>query len=114
MARTRLYRDGVLKSEGFPVADVSDHLEDPANVVWVDFCEPDEADLAARAEERQLHRLAGGDGVAEHQRPKLDRYDTHLFVTGYAVQLDGASGRLVTAEGAPFLNAAPPVTPPTD
>ena len=103
MARTRLYRDGVLKSEGFPVADVSDHLEDPANVVWVDVCEPDEADLAAIAEELQLHRLAVEDAIAEHQRPKLDRYDTHLFVTGYAVRLDGASGRLVTAEVDAFI-----------
>jgi magnesium transporter len=103
MARTRLYRDGVLKSEGFPVADVSDHLEDPANVVWVDICEPDEADLAAIAEELHLHRLAVEDAIAEHQRPKLDRYDTHLFVTGYAVRLDHSSGRLVTAEVDAFI-----------
>ena len=72
------------------MADVSDHLEDPANVVWVDFCEPDAADLAAIAEELQLHPLAVEDAVTEHQRPKLDRYDTHLFVTGYAVRLDTA------------------------
>ena len=88
MFRTRLYRDGELKAENFPMADVSDHLEDPANVVWVDVCEPDTADLAAIAEELQLHRLAVEDAVTEHQRPKLDRYDTHLFVTAYAVRLD--------------------------
>src|SRR3954467_1435650 len=70
MARTRLYRDGVLKSEGFPVADVSDHLEDPANVVWVDVCEPDEADLAAIAEELQLHRLGEGDGGPPPRGPR--------------------------------------------
>jgi magnesium transporter len=103
MLRTRLYRDGELKAENFPMADVSDHLEDPANVVWVDVCEPDHADLEAIAEELQLHRLAVEDAVTEHQRPKLDRYDTHLFVTGYAVRLDGASGRLVTAEVDAFV-----------
>ena len=103
MARTRLYRDGELKAEGFPVADVSDHLEDPANVVWIDVCEPDEADLAAIAEELHLHHLAVEDAIAEHQRPKLDRYDTHLFVTGYAARLDTASGRLVTAEVDAFV-----------
>jgi hypothetical protein len=27
-ARTRLYRDGKLELEGFPVADISDHLSD--------------------------------------------------------------------------------------
>ena len=67
MFRTRLYRDGELKAENFPMADVSDHLEDPANVVWVDLCEPDTADLAAIAEELRLHRLAVEDAV--HRAP---------------------------------------------
>ena len=37
---TRLYRDGVLESDGFPVADVSVFLEQPDTVVWVDLCGP--------------------------------------------------------------------------
>jgi magnesium transporter len=40
MRRTRLYRKGVLEAEGFPIADVSDHLADPSAVVWFDLCEP--------------------------------------------------------------------------
>ncbi|MGZ4625130.1 MAG: magnesium transporter CorA family protein [Kineosporiaceae bacterium] len=103
MARTRLYRNGVLELEDFPVADVSDHLEDPSSVVWVDVCEPDERDIATIAEELQLHRLAVEDAVAEHQRPKLDRYETHLFVTGYSVVLDTVSGRLTQAEVDAFV-----------
>jgi magnesium transporter len=110
MARTRLYRNGVLEAEDFPVADVSDHLEDPSSVVWVDVCEPDEKDIAAIAEELQLHRLAVEDAVAEHQRPKLDRYETHLFVTGYAVELDTVSGRLAQAEVNAFVTRQALVT----
>src|ERR671928_1555093 len=110
MARTRLYRNGVLEAQDFPVADVSDHLEDPTSVVWVDVCEPEPGDLAAIAEELQLHRLAVEDAVAEHQRPKLDRYDTHLFVTGYSVRLDQATGRLATAEVAAFVTRQALVT----
>jgi hypothetical protein len=30
----------VLEAEGFPIADVSDHLADPSAVVWFDLCEP--------------------------------------------------------------------------
>ena len=37
--------------------------------MWVDVCEPDTADLAAIAEELQLHPLAVEDAVTEHQRP---------------------------------------------
>jgi magnesium transporter len=40
MYRTRLYRNGVVEAEGFPVADVSDYLADPTAVVWFDLCEP--------------------------------------------------------------------------
>ena len=32
-ARTRLYRDGRLELEGFPVAEISDHLADEAVTV---------------------------------------------------------------------------------
>ena len=110
MARTRLYRNGILEAEDFPMAQVSDHLEDPASVVWVDVCEPDAKDLAQIAEELQLHPLAVEDAVAEHQRPKLDRYETHLFITGYATQLDTASGRLKVAEVDAFVTRQALVT----
>src|SRR3954447_25594277 len=110
MARTRVYRNGVLEAEDFPVERVSDYLEDPASVIWIDVCEPDESDIAAIAEELQLHRLAIEDAVAEHQRPKLDRYRTHLFVTGYAVALDAASGRLSEAEVDAFITRQALVT----
>ena len=47
-ARTRMYRKGVLEAENFPVADVSDYLEEPDTVVWVDFCAPTKAARRAR------------------------------------------------------------------
>jgi magnesium transporter len=103
MARTRLYRNGVLELDDFPLADVSDHLEDPSAVVWIDCCEPDRAELDAVAEELHLHTLAVEDAIDQHERPKLDRYLTHLFVTGYSVRLDRETGRLVTAEVAAFV-----------
>jgi magnesium transporter len=103
MPRTRLYRNGVLESEGFPIADVSDHIEDPAATVWFDLCRPTAEDLAAISEELGLHALAVEDAIHEHQRPKLDRYDSHLFVTAYAVHLDTDTGVLGTSEVAAFV-----------
>jgi magnesium transporter len=98
-----LYRNGVLEAEDFPAADVSDHLADPAAVVWLDMCFPSEDDLATISEELSLHALAVEDAVHEHQRPKLDRYDTHSFLTAYAVRLDTDSGVLTTSELAVFV-----------
>jgi magnesium transporter len=103
MARTRLYRIGVLEAEDFPVADVSDHLADPTAVVWLDMCAPTAEDLATISEELSLHRLAVEDAVHDHQRPKIDRYDTHGFLNAYAVNLNIESGELETTEVAAFI-----------
>jgi magnesium transporter len=105
MPRTRLYRDGVLEAEGFPIADVSDHLGDPSATVWFDLCRPTEEELAAISEELGLHKLAVEDAILEHERPKLDRYDSHLFVTAYEVRLDTSTGELDKFEVAMFVTA---------
>jgi magnesium transporter len=102
-ARTRLYRNGVLELEGFPVADISDHLEDESAVLWLDLRDPDRADLAVLSSEFGLHPLAVEDAVQMHERPKLDRYRTHLFLTAYAVYLSRETGELTTSELAAFI-----------
>lgn len=110
MTKNRAYRGGALLKEDFPMADVSDFLAEPDTVVWADLCEPSEADLAELAEELGLHRLAVEDAVQEHQRPKLDRYDGHLFLTVYAVRFDAASERTKTSELAVFITPRALVT----
>jgi magnesium transporter len=110
MHRTRLYRNGELVLEGFPVADISDHLEHEGCVVWLDFCSPTEADLASIAEELSLHPLAVEDAVHEHQRPKLDRYESHMFMSASAVHLDTGTGELKTSEVDVFITSHALVT----
>jgi magnesium transporter len=110
MHRTRLYRNGVLEADGFPVADVSEHLADPSCTVWLDMCEPTEADLTAISEELGLHPLAVEDAVHRHERPKLDRYASHLFVTAYTVGLDTDTGQLAMHEVAAFVTGNALVT----
>ncbi|MEJ7797499.1 MAG: magnesium transporter CorA family protein [Solirubrobacteraceae bacterium] len=103
MARTRLYRGGALELEDFPVEEISEHIADPDVCVWLDYCEPTREDLATIAEELSLHELAVEDAVNEHQRPKLDRYDSHLFLSAYAVDLDVGSGQIRTTEINAFI-----------
>ena len=103
MRRTRLYRNGTLELQEFPVADVSDYVSEPDVTIWFDMCEPDAEDLAAISEELGLHPLAVEDAINEHQRPKLDRYDTHLFITAYGVSLDTETGELQSNEVAIFV-----------
>jgi magnesium transporter len=103
VAHTRLYRAGKLVLENFPVADISEHLRDEGSCVWLDYCAPTKAELGTIVEEFNLHPLAVEDAVAEHQRPKLDRYDSHLFMSAYVVRLDGESGELRTREIGAFI-----------
>jgi len=102
-ARTRLYRGGQLELEGFPVADISDHIVDPAVTIWLDLHGPNEDDLAVLSEEFGLHPLAVEDALQHRERPKLDRYPSHLFITAYAARLDPGTGQLATSEIAAFI-----------
>jgi magnesium transporter len=111
MAHTRLYRDGVLVLEDFPVEDISDHLDAGyPNIVWLDLCAPTTADLAMVRVEFGLHELAVEDALHAHQRPKLDRYSTHLFMAAYDVCLEPATGQLITREIAAFITPRALVT----
>ncbi|WP_157520146.1 magnesium transporter CorA family protein [Herbidospora daliensis] len=110
MARTRLYRKGKLEMEGFPIADVSDHLGEPDAVVWFDLCTPTRADLDAISEELGLHPLAIEDALNASQRPKLDVYDTHMFLNVYATRFDGDTGRLESFEASAFVTERALVT----
>ena len=109
-ARTRLYQGGVLVQEGFPIEDVSDHLETPGAVLWVDLHAPNADDLAVVANELGLHRLAVADAIGTRQRPKLDRYRTHEFLNLYAVHLDHVSGDLQQSELSAFITPSALVT----
>ena len=92
MTMTRLYRDGALVKTDFPVADISDYRGENGCAVWADFTSPDADDLAAIEEELELHPLAIEDAIHDHQRPKLDQYDTHFFLAAYGVTLDVETG----------------------
>ena len=107
---TRLYRDGALVEKNFPVADISDYRVANNCAVWADFVSPDAADLATIEEELDLHPLAIEDAVHDHQRPKLDQYDSHFFLAAYAVALDVETGQLEKHEIKAFITKGALVT----
>jgi magnesium transporter len=102
-ARTRAYRKGEVVAEDFPVADVSDHLAHDDTIVWVDLCGPSIDQLHELAGELGLHELAVEDALEPHQRPKLDHYASHLFLSTHAVEVDGTAGELHTDEIDAFI-----------
>ncbi|HUR77682.1 MAG TPA: magnesium transporter CorA family protein [Acidimicrobiales bacterium] len=102
--RTRVYCNGVLDAEDFPLEEVSDHLERADTIVWVDLGEPSKEVLDQLADELGLHELAIEDALSEHQRPKLDRYADHLFLSSHAVWLNRKTAELDETEIDAFIS----------
>jgi magnesium transporter len=84
---TRLWRDGQVVEEDFPLSEVSKHLEAHGSLIWVDLCDPDRAELGQLAKELGLDPHPVEDSVTAHERPKATRHATHTFVTMYATRL---------------------------
>jgi magnesium transporter len=103
-AHTRAYRAGALESEDFPVADLSDWLELDDTFVWVDFCSPTKEQLHEVADELGLHELAVEDALEPHQRPKLDHYASHLFLSCRPARIHPDGGDLDETEIDAFIS----------
>ncbi|GAA2892729.1 magnesium transporter CorA [Actinoplanes cyaneus] len=102
--RTRLYLRGRVTSQDFAYEDLAAGLrEHPDAVAWLDLLEPSAADLATVAADYGLHPLAIEDALAEHERPKLDRYPDHLFVNVYAVSVPSAEEKPRKVEISAFV-----------
>ena len=111
--RTRLWSDGVLKAENFPLADVSGHLTEQGALVWVDLCNPDATQLTELAGELGLDERAVRD--VDGQRTKATRYATHTFLTVYGTGVGpiipgDIESRLLTARISIFVLPAAVVT----
>lgn len=99
---TRAWRGGALAGQDFPLEQLSDHLDDDC-VVWADLLATDEHAITAIAEELDIDPHAIEDAISRHERPKLDRYETHLFLNCYVVELDRETGDLRTCEVSAFI-----------
>lgn len=110
MARARAYRDGVVVAEDFSLTSLAEYLRDEDLTVWIDLGSPTEKDLALVAERLGLHELAVEDALQAHQRPKLDEYDTHYYLSAHAVTLDLGTYRLSKQEVGAFITDRAVVT----
>jgi magnesium transporter len=79
-----IYRKGHREEtshEAGALADVIAALDETDGFLWIGLYEPTIEELAQFAEPLHLHPLAVEDAVEAHQRPKVERYDDHLFMS---------------------------------
>jgi magnesium transporter len=89
--RTRVWRNGVLEASDFPFENFSDYLAQEDCLVWADLCAPDATLLNQLAGELGLDPLSVEDASAQHERPKIMRYPSHVFLSTYALRLQPGS-----------------------
>jgi magnesium transporter len=85
-----------------PPEQISDHLSQAKNIIWLDIADPDEADAAVLRDEFNAHPLAIEDAFNETHRPKIDIYGEQYFLIFYAAQL-GADGKQVQLQAIHLL-----------
>jgi magnesium transporter len=72
-------REGIL-SRRENLADISELIAEPTNVVWVDAINPSREEMDSIAREFGFHPLAIDDYFTPHQRPKVDEYPGYFFL----------------------------------
>ena len=95
MLHSRLYANGVRVREDLPIDELASAADGENCALWVD-CLKSDVDVVNRlAEQFGLHPVAVEDALEKHERPKLDRYDSHMFAIAYSTHLRSDSGRAV-------------------
>jgi magnesium transporter len=92
----RLYRDGVVAEEAVDPDRISDLLEEPDALVWLDLEDPSEQDVQMLERQFSLHPLALEDTLHRGQRAKVEAYEDHYFLVVHAMRLD--QGELIDSE----------------
>lgn len=109
MQHSRSYRNGKLIDFDFALDQISEQV-DAGCIVWVDLVSPDRDTLEVLAVELGLHELAVEDAINLRQRPKLDRYPDHLFLSAYATRFDVPTGAISVDEIAAFVTDSALIT----
>jgi len=69
-------------------AQIPPLLADPGRSFWVDLEAPSEGEFSLLRDVFHFHPLAIEDAQRPHQRPKLDEFEGHSFLTADEVSLD--------------------------
>jgi magnesium transporter len=83
-----VYQNG-RKLADIPKGEISEYISRPDCFVWVGLVDPEPAEIDEMASEFALHPLAVEDARKGHQRPKIDEYDTCLFVVLHTIEPEG-------------------------
>ena len=103
MRRSRLYEFGELVQEDFPLSLIPAIKNKKNKFFWIDLVAPTEKELAVIGGELGLNKLALEDAFRGRQRPKLEHYESHIFINAYSARFKRKSKKLASEEIAIFV-----------
>jgi len=101
--KSRIYRKGKVTEVDFPLEQLGKVAKDRNAVFWLDIIEPTPDELHHLSETLDLHELAVEDAFKGMQRPKIDHYDSHLFINLYHANYNEKAKSLNTVEMSVFV-----------
>jgi magnesium transporter len=108
--RSRIYENGQVVKTNFPLKELVALKDNPNQFFWIDLVAPTEKELYVIGTELGLNKLALEDAYSGRQRPKLEHYDSHLFINAYTARFKRKSKKLISEEIAIFVTANAVVT----
>jgi len=103
MLTSRIYRQGQVVEVDFPLSQLAEIAKDESAVYWLDMISPTPDEVHHLAGTLDFHELAIEDALKGSQRPKLDSYKSHLFITLYHASYNKGLKVLETAELSVFV-----------
>lgn len=103
MMKSRIYRKGKVTEVDFPLEQLGKVAKDRNAVFWLDIIEPTPDELHHLSQTLDLHELAVEDAFKGMQRPKIDHYDSHLFINLYHANYNEKAKALNTVEMSLFV-----------
>lgn len=103
MRRSRVYENGQVVKTNFPLKELVALKDSPNKFFWIDLVAPTEKELLVIGNELGLNKLALEDAFSGRQRPKLEHYESHLFINAYTSRFKRKSKKLISEEIAIFV-----------
>ncbi|MET0901780.1 MAG: magnesium and cobalt transport protein CorA [Acidimicrobiales bacterium] len=105
-----VYTDGKRRDGELPLELALEAASEPDSFVWIGLHEPSHEEFQAVRDEFGLHELAVEDAISAHQRPKLEVYDSDLFVVLKTARYDDVAEAVEFAELQLFIGETYVVT----
>lgn len=103
MQRSRIYEAGRLIGTDLTIDGLAEVKKAAKQYAWLDLVNPTERELEHLASHLGLHELAVADALKGRQRPKLEHYDSHLFINTYAAKFEVGAEELEVHEISVFV-----------